>query len=732
MPITARERLARVLDGVQAPAAFSAQLSVPASGVTLTVAGAGPISFPVTAAAAKRMIAVARPAGFGRGEETLTDLSVRDTWEISPEQVTLTGLDWDALLAGLREELGLPARARLRAESHALLVYGKGQFFVPHQDSEKDDAMIGTLVVSLPSAHTGGELVVEHNDETVTYRASATELTAAAFYADCRHEVRPVRTGYRVTFTFNLLLDSDPAGEVPAAPSAEAARYLAEHFATRGSRWSGDDREPPNRLVYLLDHQYTERGLSWDRLKGADADRAALLRAAAGEAGCEAVLALTEIQETWDTQPGRRGGGMDLTEIINSELTLTWWTGQPGGEAISLYVPDDQVCASTPSAALKPYDSEYTPYMGNYGNTTDRWYRRAAVLAWPRLHAFAARAEASPSWALAELRTRLEAGDVATARACAQSVAPFWNSPGPGLLEAALDAAAGLGDPSVALMLLRPFAVEWVTSAHAAGLAALAERYDESWHRSLLDAWFGPRRTWRYVGGADRKVWVGALPSLTTALREAGATAIAGWLLAASWRWLDDDLRFWLGQPAPLTRRKQLGELGKPLAGLLAAADGTALADEIVAVLRQHDDDVLACLLPMLREAGPGPGASLAELERDCERRLTAITGRPARAEDDWSVPWPGGCGCELCGTLSRFLANHSERTLEWPLAEARRKHIAGQIGTAELPVKYEIWKFGSPYTLVLTKTEDLFRREATARQDAAASLKWLAARPER
>ncbi len=327
MPVTPRERLARVLDGSRVPGAFSAQLSVPARDVRLTVAGAGPISFPVKAPQAKRMIASARPVRFGRGEQTLMDLSVRDTWEITPDQVTLTGLDWDAILTEVRDELGLPARARLRAEPHALLVYGKGQFFLPHQDSEKDDTMIGTLVVSLPSSHTGGELVIEHNGETVAYQASATEVSVAAFYADCRHEVKPVRTGYRVTFTCNLLLDSDPAGVVPAEPSAEAARYLAEHFTTRVSRWKGDDREPPNRLVYLLDHEYTQRGLSWDRLKGADAERAALLRAAAEDAGCEAVLALTEIKETWDTEPGRRGRGVDLTYIITSELTLSWWTG---------------------------------------------------------------------------------------------------------------------------------------------------------------------------------------------------------------------------------------------------------------------------------------------------------------------------------------------------------------------------------------------------------------------
>lgn len=732
MPITARERLARVLDGPQAPGAFSAQLSVPARAVQLAVAGAGPISFPVKAPQAKRMIASARPARFGQREQTLMDLSVRDTWEIAPDQVTLTGLDWDAILAEVRDELGLPSRARLRAEPHALLVYGKGQFFLPHQDSEKDDTMIGTLVVSLPSSHTGGELVIEHNGKAVAYQASATEVSVAAFYADCRHEVKPVRTGYRVTFTCNLLLDPDAAGEVPVEPSAEAARYLAEHFTSRISRWRGDEQEPPTRLVYLLDHEYTQRGLSWDRLKGADAERSALLRAAAEDAGCEAVLALTKIKETWDTEPGPRGRGVDLTYIINSELILSWWTGVRGGEPISLYVPEEQVCASTPSADLKPYDTEYTGYMGNYGNTMDRWYRRAAVVVWPQERAFAARAEASPSWALAELRARLDAGDMVNARAAAASVAPFWRTPGPELLGPALQAAAGLEDPDIALMLLRPFAVEWVAPAHAGGLVALAARYGEPWHRSLLDAWFGSRGPWRYTGEVDRKGWAGALPELAKALRDAGADATAGWLLAAAWGWLDEDIQSWLKCSSPAMRDRQLAELGQPLAGLLAASEGTVLADEIAKILGEHGDGVLACLLPMLRAAEPGPSALFDDLARDCEQRLMAITKRPARADDDWSVPWSGGCGCELCGTLGAFLAEPGERTLEWPLAEARRKHVKGQIHAAGLPIKHEIWKFGSPHTLVLTKTDELFRREAEARDNAVASLEWLAVRPTR
>jgi hypothetical protein len=59
-------------------------------------------------------------------------------------------------------------------------------------------------------------------------------------------------------------------------------------------------------------------------------------------------------------------------------------------------------------------------------------------------------------------------------------------------------------------------------------------------------------------------------------------------------------------------------------------------------------------------------------------------------------------------------------------------KHIRNQICAAELPVRHEVWKFGSPYTLVLAKADELFRRDAEARTDAAASLGWLAAASDR
>src|SRR4051794_19015063 len=165
MARTARERLARLLNDFESARPFSAQPRAPARVLALEVSGIGPVRLPIRAPLAKKLIAVARPAKFGLGEQTLTDTAVRDTWELTPDQLTLGGPDWAPLLDGalehFRDELGLPRTSRLRVEPHSMLVYGKGQFFLPHQDSQKDDAMVGTLVLFLPSAHTGGELVIE-------------------------------------------------------------------------------------------------------------------------------------------------------------------------------------------------------------------------------------------------------------------------------------------------------------------------------------------------------------------------------------------------------------------------------------------------------------------------------------------------------------------------------------------------------------------------------------------
>lgn len=743
---TARERLARLLGDSEPAGSFSAQLQASAHLLQLEVSGVGPVRLPVSTPLAKKLIAVARSAMFGRGEQTLTDTNIRDTWELTPDQVTLAGPDWAALmndaLEHFRDELGLPQTSRLRAELHSMLVYGKGQFFLPHQDTEKDDAMVGTLVVSLPSAHTGGELLIDHAGKRIPYRASKKELTFVAFYADCRHQVTPVRSGYRVTLTFNLLVETEtPAA--PAAPFTELAHCLTEHFTTPAtSPYGGRDLSPPHRLVFLLDHEYTQRGLMWRRLKGADAERATLLRAAAEQAGCETVLALAEVKETWDALPsdddqwddygyeeddGYRSPDPDdlqLNDLINDEITLGWWTSPDGtgGEPISLLVSDYEVCATTPNSGLTPYQSEYEGYMGNYGNTLDRWYRRAAVVVWPKARAFAARAETGSQWALHELRDRIDAGDLENARAAAESLTPFWKKIGAKaeLLGAALDVAAGLGVAGTAAMLLEPFRVQTLTQEHAGGLAAAAGRYGEDWTRSVIDGWFGLRHH-----ASNLSEWVdNRLPGLCGALRTAGKPEVARLLAAGTWRWMGGQLRLWTTAPRSEVRQPQLEMLSSPLVGLLEAADDK-LRDEITGALRECGDNILECLMPALRLAVTRRAAGLDTLARDCAQRLGTIAERSLRDADDWSIEWTG-CGCDVCDTFGTFLGSRSRRIFAWRLATDGRGHVHAQIDSAGLPVRHQTRRQGRPYTLELTKTNELFTRAANAKHKAVTDLAWL------
>jgi hypothetical protein len=119
MAKAARERLARLLAGEEA-VAFSAQLSVPSDTLHLEVDGVGRVRLPVRPAQAKKLSGVARPAHFGHREETILDPAVRDTWEISPDLVSLGGPSWAPALEGaltqLADELGVPAGNRLEAE----------------------------------------------------------------------------------------------------------------------------------------------------------------------------------------------------------------------------------------------------------------------------------------------------------------------------------------------------------------------------------------------------------------------------------------------------------------------------------------------------------------------------------------------------------------------------------------------------------------------------------------
>ena len=99
-----------------------------------------------------------------------------------------------------------PHKVQLRL--YKLLVYEKGSFFLPHRDTQKNENHFGTVVLSLPVKHKGGELFVRHNGQERCYNLDPGQLTAkcpwAAFYTDVEHEVKEITSGHRITLVSHL------------------------------------------------------------------------------------------------------------------------------------------------------------------------------------------------------------------------------------------------------------------------------------------------------------------------------------------------------------------------------------------------------------------------------------------------------------------------------------------------------------------------------------------------
>ncbi|MEV4575109.1 hypothetical protein AB0K16_17825 [Nonomuraea jabiensis] len=325
----------------------------------------------------------------------------------------------------------------------------------------------------------------------------------------------------------------------------------------------------------------------------------------------------------------------------------------------------------------------------------DRWYRRAALVVWPRGQGVASRTEASPGWALDELTAMARAGDVARAREAARSLESFWHAAGryadqTVLLGKALEAARELDDAQIAAMLLRPFALERLVPRARPGLR-------------------GP-------GGALRSAE--GNPSITAARR----------IVDLSWTMFAGQVGPALDGPLTSRHEAWLTALGAPCSGIIAAAaqlGSTGVPEDARKLTRTAGDRAHVLAMATLRAAGAHQ-AGFDEPAIDCAERIRVLLAQPQRAPGDWSIELPAGCACDLCEVLGTFLLHSERRALDWPLAKDKRRHVHTRIDDAELPVRHETRRQGRPYTLVLTKTEALFERERLARGRHETDLAWL------
>jgi predicted 2-oxoglutarate/Fe(II)-dependent dioxygenase YbiX len=137
------------------------------------------------------------------------DEQVRKSWQLDASKVSVTNLQWnkgmDEVKVVVTKRLGYEG-ILLQCLLYKLLVYGEGGHFAKHKDTEKEDGIIATLVVQLPSVHEGGSLVVYQGSKEHRYDFGKTNGTAVFTNHYVVHTLEQATRGYRVVLAYSICL----------------------------------------------------------------------------------------------------------------------------------------------------------------------------------------------------------------------------------------------------------------------------------------------------------------------------------------------------------------------------------------------------------------------------------------------------------------------------------------------------------------------------------------------
>ncbi len=735
MSRTVAERLLQVVKKIDRPGSFCVSGGGPAPLPGPEVAELGLVGLPLTDAQAKELKKRCRQAPYGKGEETVVDTSVRQVWQLAPDRFSLTNPEWESFLAAsvqtVQQQLGLEDQ-KLQSHLYNLLLYEPGSFFLPHRDGEKLDRMVATLVVVLPSAFKGGELVVHHEglEQVVDFSTTGHNpfhTHFAAFYADCEHEVRPLKEGHRLCLVYNLTLAK--AKKVPTAPRTTGQ---VDEIGTILQSWSATD---PVKLAIPLEHQYTEDGLVWDALKGVDRVKARVLAEAASRASCRAYLALLTFWESAsvedDYEPRSRSrwhhdenvdGKYEIGEIIESTLTAQHWSDAAGNRPAlgEMEVEPDEIVPPEALTKVKPQQN-VSGYTGNEGLTLERWYRHAVIVLWPESHHFSVLCDSGVGAAtvgLQEFVGRWQKARKADAAALKVQCLDFagqiiarWGARGdtrnPGTDQQLLAALVELDDTG----LVGQFLIQVVAKSPSIELnesfAELCDKHGWTVFAKELGIVFDGTA----VESLERTVRL--LDLLCTAkarqkearlavckpLAEKAVASLVSLDVAA----LSDHWRFSrLQRPAllaGLVRSLAATEQSALLSGVLTHALGTTKLYPLpihIAALRMLEN--------WLKKHLEKPPEAVAWWLAACCTQLESLTTVEPQPPTTFAREANVSCTCSLCKELVTFLKDPVERVHRFRVRQDLRNHLDRSIGSDGCDVGTVLDRTGSPQTLVCTK----------------------------
>jgi 2OG-Fe(II) oxygenase superfamily len=748
--------LASLLATVPRPGDFCTAGTAELLPPSLRVDGVGPVALPLLQIQTEKLIAVAEPAPFGRGQQTLVDPAVRRTWQIAPDRVHIQGRHWERTLGGIvaRVADGLGVGEPIDAEFYKLLIYDEGSFFVGHRDTEKTPGMFATMVIVLPSTSSGGELLVRHagREARLDLRCDdPAEAAFAAFYADCVHEVLPITAGCRLTLVYNLLRRGRGRRLEPPSHEGEQARVAAllrewGEGKTEPAHGLPSDGGTPDKLVYPLGHAYTQAELGFETLKGADAAAAGVLLSAAPQADCELHLALVSIEESGSAEYSGdfgRGRGwsepddddFEAGEVDDRAISLSEWRAPDGNPAVlgGLPVMDEELSPPHVFDDLEFDEEHFQEATGNEGATFERTYRRAALVLWPRHRTAAVLCQAGLSVTLPYL----------------DDIVQRWAGIGGDRNSALWREAHDLAGHMIEQWPTQHwYPRQDATLSDAARMLGMLVRLDDSDRIETFVAQVTAAGTY---GEGDNEAILAALGRLPAARQTALLELIVEKAAATSFGACANLLARAVGGTADLHRAatRLVGAMpGDPAVSSPEPAwrrrpdmEPTAVADLLTALVatdrtlaeravrhiptwpNTYDPD--RTVIPGLRTLvqSVSLGSAVEPLRAACLAHLRSRIAEPLAPPTDWRRSSAVSCQCQHCKRLSAYLADPGQKVWDFRAAEQHRSHVAATIRSSRVDLDTATDRRGRPYGLVSTKNQASYERRAKQRTQDLADL---------
>ena len=357
--------------------------------------------------------------------------------------------------------------------------------------------------------------------------------------------------------------------------------------------------------------------------------------------------------------------------------------------------------------------------MGNYGNTLDRWYHRAAIILWKKDDHYPFLFEVDKESYVKKMFTLMNANrDKSKLHTLLKHVAPYWHTYVRDHNEEqdiinAMKLAHYLNDQAISSVLFKSYEISFLSVKNANLWVALIDSYGVQWCLDIFDF-----ITQQEKRGPVQSIIIKDFSKLIQRLsKHSNCHEVITWLM--HYQFMSIKLnhreqlnsRFYTDNVIP----NRINELTDLILGAIACKDKSSHS-KILEYIMANQNLYPQLLLVKLFEIGmcqlKSTEAGSLGYKAFLNYLYVSLTNEyrlGLRSIDDWSIKAKSSCTCPNCKVLNAFLADTVNKKKVWPLAEDGRGHIKSQLNGLRIPVKDSIEKTGRPYKLILTKTAALY-----------------------